>query len=350
MNIRAIPWKRLASLAIWLVPLFAIFNIIVLITAMRGPVGQLLSQSPYLLVCAAIMALIPMTAEMLRLRIWSRFLGVPTRFSGAAQIIGGTMIANMLTPSSTGSPAIKWGLMRARGVPSDKASTMLSLQVTEDAFVIISLLTICVSGVGVQRLAALLQRPELQGLSSSQILTILAGITAFFATVISILYWLKRSGRLGFVARFRRRIRIGRKRVMRDWRQILRRGKSIAAMTISLAIVQWSVRYSVITAVIVALDGRFQPLLYWGLQWLTMSLAALVPTPGGVGGAEAAFLALYSPFMGGARLLAAMAAWRLLLYYWPTMVAGIGLYVFRAIDRRRARMVNLSKFPENRTS
>jgi uncharacterized protein (TIRG00374 family) len=110
-------------------------------------------------------------------------------------------------------------------------------------------------------------------------------------------------------------------------------------MTISLALVQWTVRFSVITVVIVALDGRFQPLLYWGLQWLTVSFAALVPTPGGVGGAEAAFLVLYSPFMGGARLLAAMAAWRLLLYYWPTLVAGIGLYVFRALDQRRQRLI-----------
>ncbi len=342
MNLRAIPWKRLASFAIWLVPLFAIFNIAILITAMRGPVGQLLGQSPYLLLCAAFMALIPMTAEIMRLRIWSRFLGVPTRFSGAAQIIGGTMIANMLTPSSTGSPAIKWGLMRTRGVPGDKASTLLSLQVTEDAFVILSLLTICISGVGIQRLAALLQRPELQGLSSSQIIAILSGIAAFIVGLAIIVYGLRRSGRLGFVARFRRRIRIGRKRVIRDWRQILRRGKSVAAMTISLAFIQWTVRYSVITAVIVALDGRFQPLLYWGLQWLTMSLAALVPTPGGVGGAEAAFLALYSPFLGGARLLAAMAAWRLLLYYWPTMVAGFGLYVFRALDRRRERTQNIA--------
>jgi glycosyltransferase 2 family protein len=337
MNRRAVPWKRLASLAIWLVPLFAIFNIGILISAMRGPVGGLLQQSPFLLVLAAMMALTPMTCEILRLRLWSRFLGVPTRFSGAAQIIGGTMIANMLTPSSTGSPAIKWGLMRARGVPADKASTLISVQVSEDGLVIVSLLTICISGVGVQRLAALLQRPELQGLSAGQVARILAGVGALAALVFAIFVYLKRSGRIGFVSRLRRRLRIGRKRVIRDWRQILRRGKGIAAMTISLAILQWTARFSVITVVILALGGRFQPLLYWGLQWLTVTFAALVPTPGGVGGAEAAFLVLYSPFMGGARLLAAMAAWRLLLYYWPALVAGLGLYVFRAMDARRAR-------------
>jgi glycosyltransferase 2 family protein len=331
MNWRAVPWKRLASLAIWLVPLFAIINIGILISAMRGPVGGLLQQSPVLLLLAAVMALTPMTCEMLRLRLWSRFLGVPTRFSGAAQII-----ANMLTPSSTGSPAIKWGLMRARGVPADKASTLISVQVSEDGFVIISLLTICISGVGVQRLAALLQRPELQGLSTGQVAMILAGFGALAALVFAIFVYLKRSGRIGFLSRFRRRLRIGRKRVTRDWRQILRRGKGVAAMTLSLAILQWTVRFSVITVVILALGGRFQPLLYWGLQWLTVTFAALVPTPGGVGGAEAAFLVLYSPFMGGARLLAAMAAWRLLLYYWPALVAGLGLYGFRAMDARRA--------------
>ncbi len=337
IKIRALPWKRLASLAIWLVPLFAIINIGILATAMRGPVGGLLQQSPFLLVLAATMALTPMTCEMLRLRLWSRFLGVPTRFSGAAQIIGGTMIANMLTPSSTGSPAIKWGLMRTRGIPADKASTLISVQVSEDGFVIVSLLLICISGVGVQRLADLLKRPELQGLSNGQIVMILAAIAALAISLLAIFVFLKRTGRIGFLTRLRRRIRIGRKRVLRDWRQILRRGKGVAAVTISLAILQWIARFSVITVVILALGGRFQPLLYWGLQWLTVTFAALVPTPGGVGGAEAAFLVLYSPFIGGSLLLAAMAAWRLLLYYWPTLVAGLGLYFFRAIDRRRAR-------------
>jgi glycosyltransferase 2 family protein len=337
-NWRAAPWRRLASLAIWLVPLFAIINISVLIAAMRGPVGGLLQQSPVLLLLAAVMALTPMTCEMLRLRLWSRFLSVPTQFSGAAQIIGGTMIANMLTPSSTGSPAIKWGLMRTRGVPADKASTLISVQVSEDGFVIVSLLTICISGVGVQRLAALVQRPELKGLSAGQVAMILGGVGALFAILFVLFFYLKRTGRIRFLSRLRRRLRIGRKRVVRDWRHILRRGKGIAAMTISLAILQWAARFSVITVVILALGGRFQPLLYWGLQWLTVTFAALVPTPGGVGGAEAAFLLLYSPFIGGSRLLAAMAAWRLLLYYWPALVAGLGLYFFRAMDVRRDKV------------
>jgi glycosyltransferase 2 family protein len=338
---KRLKWKRLASLAIWLVPLFAIFNITILISAMRGPVGGLMQQSPFLLVLAAAMALMPMTCEMLRLRLWSRFLGVPTRFSGAAQIIGGTMIANMLTPSSTGSPAIKWGLMRTRNVPADKASTLISVQVSEDGFVIVSLLALCVSGVGLQRLISLLHRPELQRLSSSKIGLIFGGIGAAVVMSCAIFYYLQRTGRIGFFIRARRRIRIGRLRVIRDWRQILRRGKGIAAMTISLAILQWTARFSVITVVIIAIGGRFQPLLYWGLQWLTVSFAALVPTPGGVGGAEAAFLVLYSPFMGGARLLAAMAAWRLLLYYWPALIAGIGLYVFRGLDARRDKVTNI---------
>lgn len=339
MKLNKAHWKRLAKFAIWLVPLFALFNIAVLISAVQGPVGELLKQSPFLLVLAAFMALVPMTCEMIRLTIWSRFLGVPTRFSGAAYIISGTMIANMLTPSTTGSPAIKWGLMQTRNVPADKASTLLSVQVSEDVTVILSLLTICVTGVGAQRLTALLERPEIKGLSTGQAATILMVVAAIIAVIILVLFALHRSGRARFLATLRRRIRIGRKRVIRDWRQILRRGKAIAATTLTLAIIQWSVRFSVVTAIIIALDGRFQPLLYWGLQWLTVSFAALVPTPGGVGGAEAAFLVLYSPFMGGARLLAAMAAWRLLLYYWPALIAGISLYLVGALDRRRVKAI-----------
>ena len=43
--------------------------------------------------------------------------------------------------------------------------------------------------------------------------------------------------------------------------------------------------------------GVMLPLLYWALQWLTFTFSTMVPTPGGVGGSEAAFLLLYAPFI-----------------------------------------------------
>jgi uncharacterized protein (TIRG00374 family) len=49
----------------------------------------------------------------------------------------------------------------------------------------------------------------------------------------------------------------------------------------------------------------------------------MVPTPGGVGGTEAAFLLLYAPFIGPSRLAAVMVIWRLVLFYVPTGLAAL---------------------------
>jgi glycosyltransferase 2 family protein len=318
---------QLARYAVWILPLVAIGHLIILTSALRGQAGAVAAQAPLWFLAAAIIAIIPMTLEMTRLTIWSRFLGVPTGFSGAIQIIGGTMIGNMMTPSSTGSPAIKWGLMQGKKIPAARATTLISIQMTEDIFAMGSLLTLCVVGVGAQRLAALLNSPDWQGFDATKAAPYALGLCAVFMVAGLSLYLLRRSGRFPMLYQIRRRLKIAVTRILRDWRKIFRRGKRTAILTISLAFLQWTARFSVVTAIIMGLGGKFQPLLYGGLQWVTISLAALVPTPGGVGGAEAAFLALYRPFLGGSALLAAMAAWRLLLYYWPVSLAALGIYV-----------------------
>lgn len=328
---------KVARYAIWIVPLVALIHIGILVSALGGKIGAVALQAPHYFALAAFIAIIPMSSDITRLTIWSRFLGVPTGFKGAMQIIGGTMVGNMMTPSSTGSPAIKWGLMQARKIPASKATTLISIQMTEDILAMSSLLTLCVFGVGGQRLAALIRSPEWQAMSWGDVAPYAAGLAGVIGALSLVFWLLRRSGRFPVLLQLRRRAKIGIKRIVRDWRKILKRGKRTALLTLSLAFIQWAARFSVVTAIILALGGAFQPLLYGGLQWLTISLAALVPTPGGVGGAEAAFLALYRPFLSGTALLAAMAAWRLLLYYWPVSLAATAIYITRLIERRQYR-------------
>ena len=117
---------------------------------------------------------------------------------------------------------------------------------------------------------------------------------------------------------------------------IARRGKATFALAMALTAVQWSARYSVATAVLVFLGVEARPLTYGALQWATFTLSSFVPTPGGAGGAEAAFAALYSPFVPVDLLGTATALWRLVLFYLPLVVAVAAFYALGGWRAARA--------------
>ena len=101
-----------------------------------------------------------------------------------------------------------------------------------------------------------------------------------------------------------------------------------------LTTIQWSARYSVATAVIAFLGAPVRPLLYWVLQWATFTLMNAVPTPGAAGGAEAAFLVLYSPFIPPGTLGLATAGWRaLVIFYLPLSAAAVVFLLLGLRDR-----------------
>ena len=111
---------------------------------------------------------------------------------------------------------------------------------------------------------------------------------------------------------------------------VARRGRLRFAAGLALAAVQWTARYSVAAALLAFLGVPVEPVLSWALQWATFTLMAAVPTPGAVGGAEAAFAALYAPFVPADVLGLATAAWRLVLFYAPLSVAA---FVFSGLEK-----------------
>ena len=100
-----------------------------------------------------------------------------------------------------------------------------------------------------------------------------------------------------FLARTRRRLRNGWRDARGVFLLIARRGKARFALSLSLTAVQWSARYSVISALVAFLGAPMQPVLFWLLQWVVFTLMSFIPTPGAAGGAEAAFYFIYAPFL-----------------------------------------------------
>ena len=118
---------------------------------------------------------------------------------------------------------------------------------------------------------------------------------------------------------------------------VARRGKGRFALSVSLTAVQWISRYSIATLVIALLGGPLRPYLFWVLSWVTYAVSSAVPTPGAAGAAEATFYVLHAPFVSAERLIVATAAWRLLMFYVPALVAVAVFPAIGAAERRRQR-------------
>ncbi len=154
-------------------------------------------------------------------------------------------------------------------------------------------------------------------------------------------------GRLGHGAHRRAlraaaRVRRPARRALTDVRRVVglvaRRGKRWFALSLSLTAVQWIARYSVATAVIALLGGPLRPFLFWTLSWMTYAVSSAVPTPGAAGAAEATFFVLHAPFVSAERLVVVTAAWRLLMFYVPAVVAVAAFPTLGVLERRaRAR-------------
>jgi uncharacterized membrane protein YbhN (UPF0104 family) len=141
----------------------------------------------------------------------------------------------------------------------------------------------------------------------------------------------------GRAARLLARVHSFAGHVVRDWLGVLRRGKGVALVSLMLSIAQWLARFSMAGIVLAAFGQAWHPALYWLLQYLVQSVSSVVPTPGGAGGAEAAFLLLYAPFVASGVLVAAMSAWRLIFFYLPLASAALVFFLLhRAARQRRA--------------
>lgn len=319
--------RRAIRLGLWLLPLAALANIGIFLWTLDGRPIASIAERPWLILFAIGLSIVPWIAMVLRLYIWARFLEVDLGWKSNFRVTLGTVIANSITPTATGGTVIKWGFLVNEGVPADKSTTIISTQVAEDTIVMLGTLAIALFIAFGFELPATLRRTDWMSdaVVSTQNALLLLG-TIIISVTLLILF--ARRGLLGkrlagwtngAIAKIRDHL----KTVGREWRGILKHGKSVVATSMALSFIQWGARYSVITLVIGFAGGAMLPLLYWALQWLTFTFSTLVPTPGGIGGTEAAFLLLYAPFVAPGKLPAVMVIWRLIMFYVPVAIAAL---------------------------
>lgn len=339
--------RRTLAIALTLLPIVALANVAVLVWSLGGIDLSQRLVAPHLLVLAAVLVFVPMLANALRLANWSRFLGLGLGVAGSLRVISGAMVANSVTPSATGGMPAKVLLLMGEGVSPKRSISLISLQAAEDALVLFILLGLAIAFRGFALVDFLNANPALlDGLYgglrwAALVAGGLIGALVLIGALIAV-------GTFGtrvrdWNLRWLRRLRGTGALVIGDWAAVVRGGKGFALVNLVLASTQWTLRFSIAGLVLAAFGTPWHPALYWLLQYLVQSLSSTVPTPGGAGGAEAAFLLLFTPFIEGAVLLPAMSAWRLLFFYLPLTGAAI---VFFLLRRRMLRRLALPRLDE----
>lgn len=329
------PWQRFprrtVAVAVSVLPLVAIGNAGVLIWSLDGLELTALVVAPGLMLLAMALAFVPILTNTLRLALWSRFLGVGLGFGGGLRVVTGTTVTSAITPSASGGLPIKILFLIGEGVTARQTATLVSLQTAEDSLVLSTLVLLSLGYSGFQLVDFLGAHPgmlahikasvALVGWLALGLIVVLAGLSGAIA-----------SGLLGsrLKARTVRLASAGRsfgRQILHDLLGVLRRGKGVALANLSLAVVQWLARFSMAGVVLNAFGVAWQPTLFWLLQYLVQAISSLVPTPGGAGGAEAAFLLLFAPFVAVGVLVPAMSAWRLAGFYLPLVFAALVFFV-----------------------
>ncbi|HEX8243492.1 MAG TPA: lysylphosphatidylglycerol synthase transmembrane domain-containing protein, partial [Longimicrobium sp.] len=275
--------------------------------------------------------------------VWTRFTGYPVSFRDTFRITLGSELASSVFPTSSGGEVFRWGMMVQKGIPQGHAASIVTLGYLEDmAFFAVAVPSAIVISQAWELPVLVALGRQMRGQALLVIVVIVLGIIAlrllFKAVLRGLLGERARKRGLRLAARFQRRFR----RVWHDFqsvqRLVIRQGKSRFLLTLLITAVQWTCRYSVVTAVAYFLGARVDPVLFFLLQWFIFTAMMFIPTPGASGGAEAAFYVVYQALLPAGVIGIATAMWRMLTFYFQLALGSIIFIIFNIADARaRAR-------------
>jgi uncharacterized membrane protein YbhN (UPF0104 family) len=292
------------------------------------------------LICLAALAammILPWFADTLRLQIWLRFLGKSERFTEVLRVTLASEMSTALTPAAVGGNGAKLGWLRTRGIAPGVAGSIMFLETLEDAafFVLAVPLAFWLSaenhgGISPDKLWNMLEAQGLAGAKGAGILllgTTAAGLAGWIAWKLLTPSFKSRVN--NFFEKIKHQLALAKQALY----LMVSRGGWRFALTVSLAGFHWACRFSMLTVLLAGLHQYVDPFNFFASQWLVFMLTKLFPSPGGSGGAELAFLALYHSLLPDNLLGLLVGAWRVLTF---TLPVGLATLLFLAFVRKGA--------------
>jgi glycosyltransferase 2 family protein len=334
----AIAFDRLFRTALIVVPIGVLGNIVFSLVATDRDILNSLVEFPREYLALAVgLALLPWLMNTLRLYIWTRFFGYPLSLRDAYQVILGMDLGAAVSPTAVGGGLFRWGMLMQRGVSPGASASLSMLPTIEDALFFAVALPIGIYLSASWDLPIFREiGPHVRGNAAVVALAVFGLLFLLWLAIRLLL-----SGTLGQrtqqatlrrFGRTRRRLRIGWRDAAEIFVVIARRGKAWFALSLTLTAIHWIARYSVVSALVAFLGIPVDPVLFWVLQWVVFSLMAIVPTPGAVGGAEAAFYLIYGAFVPHHVIGIATAGWRFLTFY---LQLGLAAILFTLMNMQR---------------
>jgi uncharacterized protein (TIRG00374 family) len=281
------------------------------------------------------LALVPWITNTLRLLLWTRFLGHRLSLLEAFRMTLAVDLGASISPTAVGGGFLKWGLLVDRGVRPGTAASLTALPSVEDGIFFAVALPVALVLTAAWEVGLW---GDVAGTAAARLALVVASGAAVFLLILLLARLLLR-GVFGIrlrrwslrgLASIRRRLRSAWRDAREVFSLIRVRGKRRLALSLSLTAIQWTARYSVITALIAFLGAPVKPVLFWALQWVVFTLMTLMPTPGAAGGAEVTFAVVYGSLLPVGILAIATAGWRFLTFY---LQVGLAAVLFPILGR-----------------
>lgn len=281
-----------------------------------------------------VMVALPWFADTLRVQIWLRFLNKHERFTDVFRMTLATEMASAMSPAAIGGSGAKLGWLISRGLAPGVASSIMALNALEDTlfFVIALPLALLLSsptaaGVSLEKIWNLVQAQNLTG--SRNLSFILIGILVLYF-VARITWSLLPSSWRTRVMNWKEKARQQSLLAKQTFRLMLTQGRWRFVATVLLSGLHWGCRFSMLTVLLAGLHHTVDPFNFFASQWLVFMLMKIIPSPGGAGGAELAFLLFYRSMLPENLLGLLVGAWRVLTF---TLPVGLATLIFLVLVR-----------------
>jgi len=280
------------------------------------------------------MVLLPWLADTLRVQIWLRFLDKRERFADVFRMTLATEMASAMSPAAIGGSGAKLGWMISRGIAPGVASSIMALNAIEDTIffaLALPLALLLSSGasddVALEKIWSMIRERDLTG--SRSLSFILIGVVVLYLAVRITWKLLPapwRTRARGWKEKTKHQLILAKQTL----RLMIAQGSWRFVATVLLSGLHWGCRFSMLTVLLAGLQFAVDPFTFFASQWLVFMLMKLVPSPGGTGGAELAFLFFYRSMLPENLLGLLVGSWRVLTF---TLPVGLATLLFLALVR-----------------
>ncbi len=291
--------------------------------------GSVVQFSPVYFILALFLCVVPWFTGSFRLFIWSRFLGKDLRYRDMFAIAIGAELGAAASPPAVGGGPIKTWMLMQQGFSGGAALSLAMLESFEDALFFLVMLPVALTLSSawdlpiVRSSTAGLGHVPFWILPGAASLLLLAGIVVASGRSKEI------RSRFPVLHSMAGRLRSLYHELSATYHTIVLKGKKVFALTMALTTLQWICRYSIISLLLLGLGITPRPMLFMALQVIVFALLAFVPTPGGIGGAEALFSVFYRSFLPAETIGIVTAGWRFFTFYFLLLLAAALFFLFR---------------------